>query len=744
MSDEILKIITSGDEEYALVVEPVSEQEFTLKVVLETFTVNEQAGTVNSINGIGPDVLGNVVIDADDVPETASRLYLTSAERLKLTAITGANTGDETAASIMSKIGDGTKINSTYLPSYVDDVLEVANYAALPVTGEQGKVYLTLNDNKQYRWSGSVYVAISNVLDYATQAEAEGNTENTKVMTALRVFQNFFRNATSYLFTSLTTSNKTLTGAINELNDNKVDKVTGLGLSENSFSTAEKSKLAAITGTNTGDETAASILTKIGDGTKIGAIYLPSYVDDVVEVANYAALPVTGEQGKIYLTLADNKQYRWSGSVYVAISNVLDYATQAEAEGNTENTKVMTALRVFQNFYKNSTSYIFSSLTTTNKTIVGAINELKSSAGSAGGHTILDNSGTIMPAETKLQFKGLVLSDDAAGGKTVVDASGISEAAAAAQATANSAVNAASTAQANISAHTNNTPEKKHATNQIHHLAALVKLALAANTDQGTINQAIDTFLAGTINANSINDATWMTSEYRLAMLQKQADASIQMTGTALLVNIFAPPGVDAYLTDRSGWTGEQKTITAANYNGELGGPGRIRVLPDGTVCYCISSTKGTSGQANGTATYYRNRAHDVLDSSNAQDANVIAALETEAGWDSATNVKVLTIPARLGTFHKQLGGYTYWCYAISGSNSYWWRNGTPAARSINISAASHPTLTAHLLAYDFTSSVYTEVAGDETTTVRGQYFYDLATRKEFKKVTTTQWEKTR
>jgi hypothetical protein len=447
MSDEILKIITSGDDEYALVVEPVSEQEFTLKVVLETFTVNEQAGTVNSINGIGPDVLGDVTIDADDVPETASRLYLTSAERVKLAAITGTNTGDETAATIMSKIGDGTKINSTYLPSYVDDVVEVANYAALPVTGEQGKVYLTLNDNKQYRWSGSVYVAISNVLDYATQAEAEGNTENTKVMTALRVFQNFVRNATSYLFPSLTTTNKTLTGAINELNSNKVDKVTGMGLSATSFTAAEKSKLAAITGTNTGDETAASILTKIGDGTKIGAIYLPSYVDDVVEVANYAALPVTGEQGKIYLTLADNKQYRWSGSVYVPISNPLDYATQAEAEGNTENTKVMTALRVFQNFYRNATSYLFSGLTTTNKTIVGAINELKSSAGAAGGHTILDNAGITMPAETRLQFKGLVVSDDAAGGKTVVDASEIAEQAAAAQATANSAASAASAAQ---------------------------------------------------------------------------------------------------------------------------------------------------------------------------------------------------------------------------------------------------------------------------------------------------------
>ena len=40
-----------------------------------------------------------------------------------------------------------TKVDSTYLPSYVDDVIEVANFAALPVTGETGKIYITLDTN---------------------------------------------------------------------------------------------------------------------------------------------------------------------------------------------------------------------------------------------------------------------------------------------------------------------------------------------------------------------------------------------------------------------------------------------------------------------------------------------------------------------------------------------------------------------------------------------------------------------
>lgn len=52
-------------------------------------------------------------------------------------------------------------VPSAQLPSYVDDVLEFANLAAFPVTGESGKIYIALDTNFQYRWSGSVYVQIT-------------------------------------------------------------------------------------------------------------------------------------------------------------------------------------------------------------------------------------------------------------------------------------------------------------------------------------------------------------------------------------------------------------------------------------------------------------------------------------------------------------------------------------------------------------------------------------------------------
>lgn len=53
------------------------------------------------------------------------------------------------------------KVPSSLLPSYVDDVLEFANLAAFPATGDAGKIYTALDTNKIYRWSGSVYVEIS-------------------------------------------------------------------------------------------------------------------------------------------------------------------------------------------------------------------------------------------------------------------------------------------------------------------------------------------------------------------------------------------------------------------------------------------------------------------------------------------------------------------------------------------------------------------------------------------------------
>jgi hypothetical protein len=78
----------------------------------------------------------------------------------EITGTLSAQTDLNTALGLKADLVGG-KVPSSQLPSYVDDVVEVANYAALPATGETGKIYVILDTNKIYRWSGSVYVEIA-------------------------------------------------------------------------------------------------------------------------------------------------------------------------------------------------------------------------------------------------------------------------------------------------------------------------------------------------------------------------------------------------------------------------------------------------------------------------------------------------------------------------------------------------------------------------------------------------------
>jgi hypothetical protein len=67
------------------------------------------------------------------------------------------------------------KVQASQLPSFVDDVLEYANAAARPATGETGKIYVTIDNGKVFRWSGSQYIEIS-AAPGSTDAVPEGTT----------------------------------------------------------------------------------------------------------------------------------------------------------------------------------------------------------------------------------------------------------------------------------------------------------------------------------------------------------------------------------------------------------------------------------------------------------------------------------------------------------------------------------------------------------------------------------------
>ncbi len=92
-------------------------------------------------------------------------------------------------------------VPSTQLPSYVDDVIEgyysegkfykEQSHTTL-IKGESGKIYVDLDPSakfEQYRWSGSSFVCITKPLDIASTEEAKSGTDDTKVMTPLKVSQ---------------------------------------------------------------------------------------------------------------------------------------------------------------------------------------------------------------------------------------------------------------------------------------------------------------------------------------------------------------------------------------------------------------------------------------------------------------------------------------------------------------------------------------------------------------------------
>jgi hypothetical protein len=98
--------------------------------------------TARNINGVAFNGSANITINAVD-----STARIASSEK--------------GAANGVATLDASALIPAIQLPSYVDDVLEYANLAAFPVTGETGKIYVALDTNKTYRWSGTVYIYIT-------------------------------------------------------------------------------------------------------------------------------------------------------------------------------------------------------------------------------------------------------------------------------------------------------------------------------------------------------------------------------------------------------------------------------------------------------------------------------------------------------------------------------------------------------------------------------------------------------
>ena len=165
----------------------------------------------------------------------------TSAEKSKLAAITGTNTGDQDLSGYASTAALATKANTADVTAALATkatTSEVTSGLAGKVDKVTGKElssndYSTAEKNKLAAITGT-NTGDQDLSGFATTAALAGKANTADVTTAL---------ATKATASEVTTG---LAG--------KVDKVTGKELSTNDYSTAEKNKLAAITGTNTGDQ----------------------------------------------------------------------------------------------------------------------------------------------------------------------------------------------------------------------------------------------------------------------------------------------------------------------------------------------------------------------------------------------------------------------------------------------------------------------------------------------------------
>jgi hypothetical protein len=197
----------------------------------------------------------------------ASDVTLPTANKIPVfTGIGRQVTGKTTAELGLAASSDITTINTTLtdkadlvdglvpanqLPGYVDDVLEYANLASFPLLGEASKLYIAIDTNLVYRWGGSTYAVTSSSL-------ALGEISTTAYYGD--------KGKTAYDHSQDTGNPHNLPLA---------DGSTA-GLSSNDYTGTEKSKLDAITGTNTGDETQASIKTKLGVASTDADGYLTS------------------------------------------------------------------------------------------------------------------------------------------------------------------------------------------------------------------------------------------------------------------------------------------------------------------------------------------------------------------------------------------------------------------------------------------------------------------------------------
>jgi len=124
------------------------------------------SGRVTTLENAGY-ITGYTVTQAD-VTQHQAALSITESQISDLGTYIPAS--EKGAANGVATLDGSGLVPSSQLPSYVDDVLEYADFATFPGTGETGKIYVDIAESDVYRWSGSAYVKVSDAVSSSDQA----------------------------------------------------------------------------------------------------------------------------------------------------------------------------------------------------------------------------------------------------------------------------------------------------------------------------------------------------------------------------------------------------------------------------------------------------------------------------------------------------------------------------------------------------------------------------------------------
>lgn len=146
------------------------------------------ASTYNPTTGVLniPQYTGNVT----SFNTRTGDIVLSSSDVTTALTFTPENAANKGIANGYASLDGGGLIPATQLPSYVDDVLEYTNLAGFPATGTTGKIYVALDTNKIYRWSGSTYIEVSPTVGTIWGGITGTLSNQTDLQSALNAKQN--------------------------------------------------------------------------------------------------------------------------------------------------------------------------------------------------------------------------------------------------------------------------------------------------------------------------------------------------------------------------------------------------------------------------------------------------------------------------------------------------------------------------------------------------------------------------